>query len=123
VVVIQNVTDIIIASAAVFGLVPLGVKTIHDMIKNRRRKKLSEQWTTIAASVVASHLAPPVLTELLTRLNAMAESLPAPLKALIEGVPQQSASAPEAQSSAPSPEASANGQAPSSSAEAGVPPQ
>jgi hypothetical protein len=56
--VIANVTDIIITVAAVIGLVPLGVRTVHDMIKNHLRKKSSEMWLTVALSVIASHAAP-----------------------------------------------------------------
>lgn len=28
------------------GLVPLGVRTVHDIIKNHRRKKSNEMWLT-----------------------------------------------------------------------------
>ena len=65
--VITNVTDIIIAGAAVFGLVPLGVRTVHDMVKNRRRKTGNHMLLTVAVSVIASHAAPAVLTELAQR--------------------------------------------------------
>ena len=103
---IQNVTDIIVAAAAVFGLVPLGVKTVVDMIKNRRHKKNADMWTTVLVSVVAANLAPPVLTELFQRLGAAAEQLPPPLKALLGAIPQQppgqaAAGAPDAQTAPP----------------------
>lgn len=107
--VIQNVTDIIIASAAVIGLVPLGVRTVFDMIKNHRRKKNSDMWLTVAVSVVASHVAPAVLTDLVQRLGAMTESLPPWAKALLTAVPQQPGAPAADQSEQPE----LNGQRPS----------
>jgi hypothetical protein len=109
--VIQNVTDIIVAAAAVFGLVPLGVKTVVDMIKNRRRKKNNDMWTVVVASTIAANLAPPVLTEVLKRLGAAADALPPPLRALLGALPEPPAEAEVSeQPGAPAAEASSNGQ-------------
>lgn len=105
--VITNVTDIIIAGAAVFGLVPLGVRTVHDMVKNRRRKKSNDMLLTVAVSVIASHAAPAVLTELAQRLGAVAEQLPPWAKAALGAIPPPSDPAAQpAPSSAPQTEAS-----------------
>jgi hypothetical protein len=87
--VVANVTDIIIAAAAVIGLVPLGVRSVVDMIKNRRRKKNSDMLLMVAVSVIASHAAPAVLTELTQRLGAVAEQLPPWAKAALGSSPQQ----------------------------------
>lgn len=88
--VIQDISAIVLATAAVIGLVPLGVRSIHDMVRNHRHKKNSEMWTTVLVSVVASHIAPPVLTEVMQRLGAVAEELPAWAKAALGALPQQS---------------------------------
>jgi hypothetical protein len=101
--VIENISDIVIAVAAVIGLVPLGVRSVHDMIKNRRKKKNSDMWATVAVSVVAANLAPPVLKDLVERLGASVDQLPPWLKALItsaaasaEATPVQEATTPQA---------------------------
>ena len=80
---IQNVTAIIVAAAAVIGLVPLGVRSVIEMIKNRRKKKTSDMLTTVLLSVVAANLAPPVLTDMIERMGASIEQAPPWLKALI----------------------------------------
>jgi len=51
---IQNVTEIIIACAAVIGLVPLGVRSIRDLIRTRRKKKSAEWWAIVGISVFFS---------------------------------------------------------------------
>ena len=116
--VIQNVTAIIIASAAAIGLVPLGVKTVVDMIRNRRRKKDADMWTTVLVSVIAANIAPPVLTELLQRLGAAADRLPPPLKALLGTTPQHPGAqapeaAPDSEAGQPAPDPSGDGRVPS----------
>jgi hypothetical protein len=115
--VITNVTNILIAVAAVIGLVPLGVRSVVDMIKNRRRKKNSDMWLTVAVSVIASHAAPAVLTELTERLGAVAEQLPPWAKAALGSSPQQPPAAtaepavPQtSQAEAPPPEPSHDGE-------------
>ncbi len=74
-VVILDATEIVIAGAAVIGLVPLGVRSVSDMIRNHRRKKTNEMLTTVLVSVIASHVAPSVLTELTQRLGAVVQEL------------------------------------------------
>jgi hypothetical protein len=88
---IQNVTAIVIAVGVVIGLVPLGARSVSDLIRSHRRRKTNEMLTTVLVSVLASHLAPPVLTELAQRLGAVAEVLPPWAKAALGAFPQEQA--------------------------------
>jgi hypothetical protein len=103
--VIANITNIIIASAAVIGLVPLGIRTVFDMIKNHRRKKNNDMWLTVAVSVIASHVAPPVAKELLDRMGAVAEQLPPWAKAALGANADGQSAVPEAPASSEAPQA------------------
>jgi hypothetical protein len=84
----EEVTNMIIAAAAVIGLVPLGVGAIHRMITSRRKKKQADQFALIAMSVVMSLLAPQAL-EVVGRVAAHAgDSLPDWLRAAVPPDPQ-----------------------------------
>jgi hypothetical protein len=91
--VISNVTGIIIAAAAVIGLVPLGIKAIVDVFRNRKRKKNSEQMGTVALSVLLSLVAPGVLESTFRHVGAVRDALPDWVKA---AVPEQPPTTPEA---------------------------
>lgn len=82
----QNVTNVIIASAAVIGLVPLGIRTLRDLIRNRGRKKNNEWLGTIGLSVLLSLVAPNMLESLGRHLRAAGDALPDWVKA---AVPEQ----------------------------------
>jgi hypothetical protein len=91
--VIQNVTAIVTAVAAVIGLVPLGVRSIHDMIVSRKRKKTSEQMGTVALSVFLSLIAPGVLESTARHVAAVRDALPDWVKAAIPETPAETESA------------------------------
>jgi hypothetical protein len=72
----QNITNIIIAAAAVIGLVPLGIRATRDLIKHRKRNKAWETGGTVALSVFLSLLAPSVLEGMQRHINAARDALP-----------------------------------------------
>jgi uncharacterized membrane protein len=95
----DSVTNIIIAAAAVIGLVPLGVGTIVNLIKGRRKKKSSEQLSTVALSVILSLIAPDVLNSTFRHVAAIRDALPDWVTAAIPEQPAEAKPATEAQPS------------------------
>ncbi len=89
-----SVTNIIIAAAAVIGLVPLGVKATRDLLRNRRRRKTNEQLGTVLVSVFFSLIAPGVLESAGRHIDAVREALPDWVRAGIPDQPPASAQAP-----------------------------
>jgi hypothetical protein len=84
---IQNVSAIVIAAAAVIGLVPLGVRSIRDLLKSRQRKRNNEQLGTVAISVFLSLIAPGALEAISRHVKAAGDALPDWVKAAIPQPP------------------------------------
>jgi hypothetical protein len=78
---IQNVTDIIIACAAAIGLVPVGLRALRDLIRNRQKKKTSDQLAIVALSILGSMIAPSLLETVGRHLAAAGAALPDWIKA------------------------------------------
>jgi hypothetical protein len=97
---IQNITEIVIACAAVIGLVPLGIRSIRDLVRSRTKKKSNEWLGTIGLSVLLSLIAPSVLEAVARHVHAAGEALPDWVKA---AVPEQSGATPPGAESAQSP--------------------
>jgi hypothetical protein len=72
----QTITNIIIAAAAVIGLMPLGIRATRDLIKRRKRDKAWETGGTVALSVFLSLVAPGVLEVVQRHINAARDALP-----------------------------------------------
>ncbi len=87
---IQNVTNIVIASAAVIGLVPLGIRSLRDLIRTRSRKRNNDWLGTIGLSVLLSLVAPSALESLGRHLRAAGDALPDWVKAAIPEQPPPS---------------------------------
>jgi hypothetical protein len=88
----QNVTNVIIAAAAVIGLVPLGIRAIVQVVKGRRRKKSNELLATVLLSAFASLLAPGMLDAAGRHIAAIRDALPGWVTAAI---PEPTAEAPQ----------------------------
>jgi hypothetical protein len=105
----QSITNIIIAAAAVIGLVPLGVRAIRDLIRTRKRKKANDAAGTIMVSVFLSLIAPGVLEAAVRHAGAAMEALPEWVRAPVAAKVAESA---PAESDPPQAAPSANGLAP-----------
>lgn len=97
---IANITSIVVAAAAVIGLVPLGIASIHKMIKSKQQKKNADMWGTIGISVFLSLIAPGVLESSSRHLVAIRDALPDWVKAAVPEAPPAPAAAPDGQTPA-----------------------
>lgn len=96
----SNITNIIIAASAVIGLVPLGIASIHKMIKSKQQKKTADMWATIGISVFLSLIAPGALESGSRHISAIRDALPDWVKAAIPEEPPAPATSPGEQAAA-----------------------
>lgn len=117
---IQNVSAIIIAAAAVIGLVPLGIRSIRDVVKSRQRKKTNDWAGTVALSVLLSLVAPSVLEAVGRHVKAAGDALPDWVKAAVPpDVDQQEETQPSDPGEASMSSPSSNGSEPQDAAQTG----
>ena len=88
---IANVTNIIIAAAAVIGLVPVGLRALRDLLRNKQKKHTNEWLGTIGISVLLSLVAPSVLETMGRHIQAAGNALPDWVKAAVPPPPDGAA--------------------------------